>query len=114
METLRSTTVSTKQQRIAQLAREAPEMAFTTLAHHIDLDWMLEAIYEQDFLNCSYGFRPGGSAHQALDTLWRQATAMGGGWVLEIDIQKFFDTLDHAAPNFIVHILKEFQRSFHL
>ena len=177
METLGFSKVYTKQQRIAQLAREAPEMAFTTLAHHIDLDWMLEAyqrtrkdgavgvdqqsaadyaanlgenlkslmermhagsyfappvrrvhipkgdgtqtrpigiptfedkvlqravvmvleaIYEQDFLKCSYGFRPGRSAHQALATIWQQATAMGGGWVLEIDIRKFFDTLDHA------------------
>ena len=35
--------ISTKQQRIAKLAREAPEMAFTTLAHHIDMGWLLEA-----------------------------------------------------------------------
>lgn len=170
-------TVSTKQQRIAKLAREAPQMAFTTLAHHMDLDWLreayartrkdgavgvdgqtardyeanleshlrslleraksgtyhappvrrvhipkgdgsqtrpigiptfedkvlqravamiLEAVYEQDFLDCSYGFRPGRSAHQALRELWNRTMRMGGGWVLEIDIRKFFDTLDHA------------------
>jgi hypothetical protein len=35
--------VSTKQQRIAELARNAPELSFTTLAHHIDIDWMLAA-----------------------------------------------------------------------
>jgi RNA-directed DNA polymerase len=57
---------------------------------------VLEAVYEQDFLGCSYGFRPGRSAHQALDALWRQTMGMGGGWVLEVDIRKFFDTLDHA------------------
>jgi RNA-directed DNA polymerase len=169
--------VSTKQQRIAELAKQAPHMGFTSLAYHIDLKWLheaylrtrpngatgvdgqtnldfnehlgdnlrslldlaksgtyrappvrrayipkgtgsetrpigiptyadkilqravvmaLEPIYEQDFLDCSYGFRPGRSAHQALQTLWEQTTAMGGGWILEVDIQKFFDTLDKA------------------
>jgi RNA-directed DNA polymerase len=57
---------------------------------------VLETIYEQDFLDCSYGFRPGRSAHQALDALWRQTTNMGGCWIVEVDIRKFFDTLDHA------------------
>ncbi len=57
---------------------------------------VLEAVYEQDFLDCSYGFRPGRSAHQALEALWQELMGMGGGWVLEVDIQKFFDTLDHG------------------
>jgi group II intron reverse transcriptase/maturase len=57
---------------------------------------VLEAVYEQDFRDCSYGFRPGRSAQQALDALWQQTMKMGGGWVLEVDIRKFFDTLDHA------------------
>jgi RNA-directed DNA polymerase len=57
---------------------------------------VLETIYEQDFLDCSYGFRPGRSAHQALDGLWRRTMNMGGCWLLEVDIRKFFDTLDHA------------------
>ena len=172
-----SETVSTKQQRIAQLAKQAPQTAFTSLNHYIDLDWLVEAydrtrkdgavgvdgmtaaeyerdlqgnlqrllnraksgtyvappvrrvhipkgtgkdtrpigiptledkvlqravvmvlepIYEQDFLNCSYGFRPKRSAHQALESLWKQTMSTGGGWVLEVDIRKFFDTLDHA------------------
>jgi RNA-directed DNA polymerase len=176
-ETLSSITISTKLERIAKLAREAPGMAFTTLAHHIDIDWLeeahrrtrkdgatgvdrqtaqeyatnlesnlqsllgraksgtyrappvrrvhipkgdgsqtrpidipafedkvlqravamvLEAVYEQDFLDCSYGFRPGRSAHQALEVLQHEAVCMGGGWVLEVDIRKFFDTLDHG------------------
>jgi RNA-directed DNA polymerase len=176
-------TISTKQLRIAQLAVEAPEMAFTTLAHHIDIDWLreayrrtrkdgavgvdgqtaeeyaahleenlrslldraksgcyqappvrrvhipkgdgsqtrpigiptfedkllqravimvLEPIYERDFLGCSYGFRPGRSAHQALADLWQQTMNMGGGWVLELDIRKFFDTLDHSRLREII------------
>jgi retron-type reverse transcriptase len=182
-ETSGSPTVLTKQLRIAKLAVEAPTMAFTTLAHHIDIDWMreafrrtrkdgaagvdgqtaqdyaanleenlrslleraksgsyrappvrrvhipkgdgsqtrpigipafedkvlqravvmvLEPIYEQDFLNCSYGFRPGRSAHQALEEFRRQTMDMQGGWVLEIDIKKFFDTLDHGHLREIV------------
>jgi len=56
---------------------------------------VLEAVYEQDFLDCSYGFRPGRSAHQALDALWHRLMEVKGGWVLEIDIRKFFDALDH-------------------
>jgi group II intron reverse transcriptase/maturase len=57
---------------------------------------VLEPIYEQDFHACSYGFRPGRDAHQALGTLWQSLMQVGGGWVLEVDIRKFFDTLDHA------------------
>jgi group II intron reverse transcriptase/maturase len=56
---------------------------------------VLEAVYEQDFLDCSYGFRPGRSAHQALDALWHRLMEVRGGSVLEIDIRKFFDALDH-------------------
>jgi RNA-directed DNA polymerase len=57
---------------------------------------VLETIYEQDFLDCSYGFRPGRSSHQALDVLWQKTMAMGGGWILDVDIRKFFDTIDHS------------------
>ncbi len=57
---------------------------------------VLEPIYEHDFCECSYGFRPGRSAHQALEALWKQTMNIGGGWILEVDIRKFFDTLDHA------------------
>lgn len=56
----------------------------------------LEAVYERDFLDCSYGFRPGRSAHKALQALWTNVMSMAGGWVLELDFRKFFDTLDHA------------------
>ena len=57
---------------------------------------VLEAVYERDFHNCSYGFRPGRSAHQALADFWRQTMDTRGGWIVEVDIRKFFDTLDHA------------------
>jgi RNA-directed DNA polymerase len=56
---------------------------------------VLEAVYEQDFLNCSYGFRPGRSAHMALEALWKGTMDLNGGWVLELDIESFFDTVDH-------------------
>lgn len=58
---------------------------------------ILEPIYEQDFLDCSYGFRPGKSAHQALETLWQSIQRVGGCWLLEVDVRKFFDTLDHRC-----------------
>ena len=170
--------VSTKQGRIAQLASNAPEMALTNLAHHIDLDWLLEAyrrtrkdgavgvdgqtardyeanlvgnlqdllnraksgtyhappvrrvlipkpgspgetrplgiptfedkllqravlmvlepVYETDFMDVSHGFRPGRGAHGALDSLWRQMMSLGGGWVVDVDLRRFFDTIDHG------------------
>ncbi len=57
---------------------------------------ILEAIFEQDFLEVSYGFRPNRSAHQALDAVWTGLSRMGGGWVLEIDIKSYFDRIDHS------------------
>jgi group II intron reverse transcriptase/maturase len=57
---------------------------------------VLEAVYEQDFLDCSYGFRPGRSAHQALDALRDTMMGMRGGWVLEADIETFFDSVDRT------------------
>jgi RNA-directed DNA polymerase len=172
-----STSVSTKLERIAKLAKQMPNAALSTLAHHIDIDWLreayhrtrkdaavgvdgqtaadyeanlednlrsllkraksgdhyrappvrrvhipkgdgnnqtrpiavptfedkvlqrsvamvLEAVYEQDFLDCSYGFRPGRSPHQAVQAVWKQAMDMGGCWVLEVDIEDFFGSLD--------------------
>lgn len=56
---------------------------------------VLEAVYEQDFLDCSYGYRPGRSAHDALKALRDATMSMGGGWILEADIVGFFDALDH-------------------
>jgi group II intron reverse transcriptase/maturase len=170
--------VFTKQQRIAELAKQSPQMGFTSLAYLMDADWLraayqrtrkdgatgvdgltaaeyerdleenlrslleraksgtyrappvrrayipkggsskekrpigiptledkilqravvmlLEPIYEQDFHDCSHGFRPGRSAHGALQAFWKQAMDSTGCWVVEVDIRKFFDTLDHA------------------
>jgi RNA-directed DNA polymerase len=172
-----STSVYTKQQRIAELAKRSPEMGFTSLAYLMDVEWLreafhrtrkdgapgvdgqtwngyaknleanlqslldraksgiyrappvrrvhipkggsttetrpigiptledkvlqravvmlLEPIYEQDFHPGSYGFRPKRSAHQALEELRRLTTRHAGGWILEVDIRKFFDTLGH-------------------
>jgi group II intron reverse transcriptase/maturase len=182
-ETSGFTTVSTKLEQIAKLAREMPRAALTTLAQRIDIDWLreayrrtrkdgatgvdgqtaaeyagkleenlrslleraksgsyvappvrrvhipkgegsqtrpigvptfedkvlqravamaLEAVYEQSFLDCSYGFRPGRSAHQALRVARDQTMKMMGRWVLEIDVRKFFDSLDHSHLRDIV------------
>jgi group II intron reverse transcriptase/maturase len=57
---------------------------------------LLEPIYEQDFKPFSYGFRSRRSAHQALEELWRQIMSQNTRWILEVDIRKFFDTLDHT------------------
>jgi RNA-directed DNA polymerase len=169
--------ISTKQARIANIARQRPDQALTPLSHHIDLDWLreahrrtrkdaapgvdeqtaadyekdleanlqslldraksgtyrappvrrvdipkgdgktrpigipthedkvlqravvmvLEPVYEQEFFDFSYGFRPGRSAHQALETLWRGLMNLNIGWVLDVDVQSFFDTLDHRV-----------------
>jgi group II intron reverse transcriptase/maturase len=58
---------------------------------------VLEAVYEQDFYDFSYGFRPGRSAHQALEVFREQLMSMDGGWVLEVDIRGYFDAIPHAA-----------------
>ena len=66
---------------------------------------LLEPIYEHDFLDCSYGFRPGRSAHDALKSFRDQTmnSQPRGCHVYEVDIRKFFDNLDH-------HHLRQFLR----
>jgi RNA-directed DNA polymerase len=170
--------VSTKRQRIAELARNCPDMAFTTLSHYIDIAWLrkaydltrkdgavgvdgqtaaeykanlmgnlqdllnrvksgtyvappvrrtyipkagspdetrplgiptfedkmlqravlmvLEPVYEADFQDASHGFRPGRGAHTAIGSLWKQAMKLGGDWIVDVDLRKFFDTIDHG------------------
>ena len=176
MKTQSFANVSTKQDRIAEQAGACPDLVFTTLHHHIDLEWMLcawsltrkdgaagidgvtaadyeeslesnlldlmgriksgsyfappvrrawipkadgaqrplgiptledkvaqravlmllEPIYEKGFLPCSYGFRPGRSAHMALADL-RTGLAMERlHWVIDADISKYFDSIDHG------------------
>lgn len=174
--TLNLTTISTKQQRIASLAKQMPNESLRNLSHYVDLEWMkeayhrtrkdgavgidgqtaqdyeegleenlklllnrakernayrappvrrvyipkgdgtmrplgiptfedkvlqraismlLEPLYEEEFLDCSYGFRPKRSAHQALARIQSELTTMGGGWIVDLDISKFFDCLRH-------------------
>ncbi len=56
---------------------------------------LLEAIYEQDFCDFSYGFRPGRSPHQALHAVRQGLLKHGIGYVIDCDISAFFDTLQH-------------------
>jgi group II intron reverse transcriptase/maturase len=56
---------------------------------------LLEPVYEREFYDFSYGFRPQRSAHDALEALDQGLYQMRGGWVLDVDIKSFFDTLDH-------------------
>jgi RNA-directed DNA polymerase len=173
--TLQPDPVSTKQRRIAELARQHPPWAFIALNHYLDYDWLyqayrrtrkdgasgidgvtakayeehlrenlqgllerlksgryqapavrrvyiakdngtlrplgiptfedkiaqravvmlLEPIYEQDFLDCSYGFRPGRSPHQALEGLRNDIRGRNGRWILDLDISNYFGTIDH-------------------
>ena len=176
---MESESVLTKQQRIAENARIHPDVAFTSLAYHMDLEWLYEAyrrtrkdgavgvdeqtaeqyeenleqnlesllerakagtyrappvrraqipkgrgketrpigiptfedkvlqravqmllepLYEQDFVDCSHGFRPKRSPHTALEELWEQMMRQGGGWVIDLDIRKYFDTLPTRHP----------------
>jgi group II intron reverse transcriptase/maturase len=57
---------------------------------------VLEAIYEQDFLDCSHGFRPGRRAHDAIRALDRIMHQGKVSWILEADIVSFFDSLDRT------------------
>ena len=171
-------TVSTKQARIAKRARQMPGTALLSLAHFMDLDWLvqayrqtrkngapgvdgqsgaeygenleenlrsleghaksgtyrapcvrrtyipkgdgsqtrplgiptfedkvlqravvmlLEPVYEQEFCDFSYGFRPGRSAHDALRVLDQTLFQMRGGWVLDVDLRDFFGSLSHRT-----------------
>ena len=56
----------------------------------------LEPIFEREFYDFSYGFRPGKSAHKALDRLWHESMGMDGGYIIDMDISKYFDTIDHG------------------
>ena len=60
----------------------------------------MEAVYEQDFHPCSYGFRAGKGAHDALHALREELMEMHGGWVLEADIESFFDSIDRKTARF--------------
>jgi retron-type reverse transcriptase len=55
---------------------------------------VIEPIFEADFEECSYGFRPGRNAQQALEAIRETANA-GFNWVVDADIEKYFDSIDH-------------------
>ena len=57
---------------------------------------VLNAIYEEDFLGCSYGFRPGRRQHDALDALCVGITTTRVNWILDADIRSFFDRIDQS------------------
>lgn len=57
--------------------------------------WILESIYENDFLGFSYGFRPERNQHGALDAVYMAITTKKVSWVLDADIQGFFDNINH-------------------
>ncbi len=65
---------------------------------------VLNAIYEEDFLGFSYGFRPGRSQHRALDALAVALDRKRVNWVLDADIRGFFDAIDHEwLERFVEH-----------
>ena len=55
--------------------------------------WLIEPIYETEFLSCSYGFRPNRSQHLALKSLRSGLMEMNGGWIIDLDIRKYFDNI---------------------
>ena len=59
---------------------------------------VLATIYEQDFMPCSYGFRPRRSAHEALRKLHGAISWHGQHWVLDVDIRKYFDDASYYTP----------------
>ncbi len=64
------------------------------IAQHA-ISQVLHAIYEEEFVGFSYGFRPGRGQHQALDALYTGLLYRKVNWVLDLDIQRFFDAVDH-------------------
>ena len=70
--------------------------------------WILNQIYEEDFLGFSYGFRPDRSQHNALDALWIGITQRKVNWVLDADIRSFFDSIDHRwLMRFVEHRISD-------
>jgi group II intron reverse transcriptase/maturase len=57
---------------------------------------LLTPIYEQDFYEFSYGFRPGRGAHDALHALRERSMGLGGVWLVDADIRGFFDSVSHG------------------
>ena len=66
--------------------------------------WLIEPIYETEFYDCSYGFRPNLSQHLALKSLWKGLMDMNGGWIIDLDIRKYFDSIKWT---YLCDILKQ-------
>lgn len=62
---------------------------------------MIEPIFEADFLECSYGFKPKKSGHQALDRI-RKDTARKGWWIVDADIKGYFNNINHEKLMLLV------------
>ena len=66
--------------------------------------YVLEAIYEEDFVGFSYGFRPGRGPHDALDALHAGIYRRRVNWVLDLDVRGFFDAMSHQwTVRFLQH-----------
>lgn len=65
---------------------------------------VLEAVYEQDFLDCSYGFRPRRRAHDAIRRLGKMLQQGKAKWILEADIKSFFDSIDRTMLKELLQI----------
>jgi retron-type reverse transcriptase len=63
---------------------------------------VLSAIYEEDFLGFSYGFRPGRGTHDAMDALLVGITSTKVNWILDADIRSFFDRDSYCTPAYEV------------
>ena len=66
--------------------------------------WLIEPIYETEFYDSSYGFRPNRSQHLALKSLWEGLMGMNGGWIIHLDIRKYFDNI---SWKYLCDILKQ-------
>jgi len=72
------------------------------------LVWVIQSIYEEDFLGFSYGFRPKRHQHKALDALYVVLTEKRVNWVIDADIKGFFDNIDHNwMMKFLAHRIRD-------
>lgn len=69
---------------------------------------VLTPVYEQEFYDLSYGFRPGKSAHQALQRLFEEVSFRGKGYIIEADLKNYFGSIDHQCLRmFLDHRIKD-------
>ena len=66
------------------------------------VNMILSVIYEQDFHDCSYGFRSGRSPHQAIKELREMCFKTKTSWIVDADVSGFFDNLDHGLLREII------------